>query len=165
MYKTKNIACTLWLTNASNFDLRSLKPNQIDMNTNKIIMGGIVGGIAFFLLGWLIYGIVLMDYMSANSNTCAMRGEEDMVWWAMIASNIVTALFLALVFSWANVDSVMKGVKTAAMVSFLLALGISLQYYSMTTMYTNLTAVVVDVVASVAMFSITGAIIAWIMNR
>ena len=135
------------------------------MNTNKIIIGGIVGGVALFFLGWLIYGMLLMDYMNANSNTCAMRPEEDFVWWAMILSNIISGLFIALVFSWAGVKTVMKGAQTAALVAFMVALFVDLSMYSMSESFSGLTAVGIDVAAFVVMFAIAGAIMAWVMNR
>ena len=33
------------------------------MNYKKIIIGGIAGGIAYFFLGWLVYGILLANFM------------------------------------------------------------------------------------------------------
>ena len=60
------------------------------MKITKIVIGGIVGGISFFFLGWLIYGVLLMDFMSEFSNTTFNRPEEEMVWWAMILSNMAS---------------------------------------------------------------------------
>ncbi len=39
----------------------------------KILRGTVFGGIAYFLLGWLVWGILLMDFFSANMNQCANR--------------------------------------------------------------------------------------------
>ena len=36
------------------------------MNLKKLLLGGIAGGIVFFLLGWLIYGKLLMGFMTAH---------------------------------------------------------------------------------------------------
>ncbi|MBN2892920.1 MAG: hypothetical protein JXL97_13720, partial [Bacteroidales bacterium] len=66
----------------------------------KILRGTIFGGIAFFLLGWLVYGMLLMDFMAANSNNCAARLDDEMIWWAMIVSNLILALFITLVLKW-----------------------------------------------------------------
>ncbi len=42
-------------------------------------MGGIVGGILFFLLGWLIYGMLLMDFMNNHTGAAGnvSRSEPD----------------------------------------------------------------------------------------
>jgi len=36
------------------------------MNTRKFLIAGISGGIVYFLLGWLIYGMLLNDYMRSS---------------------------------------------------------------------------------------------------
>ena len=69
------------------------------MTNNKTLIGGLAGGVAFFLLGWLIYGILLMDYYAANTNQCAMRPMTDMVMWAMIVSNLAAGLLVATILS------------------------------------------------------------------
>ena len=39
----------------------------------KIILGGLTGGFAYFMLGWLVYGVLLADFSKANYNQCAAR--------------------------------------------------------------------------------------------
>lgn len=39
------------------------------MNTSKILMAGIVTGIASFLLGWLFYGLLLMSTFESMAGT------------------------------------------------------------------------------------------------
>jgi hypothetical protein len=58
------------------------------MDTKKLFMGTIVGGIACFFLGWVVYGMLLMETMAAYSNPSIMRAGTDMVWWAMILGNL-----------------------------------------------------------------------------
>jgi hypothetical protein len=61
------------------------------MNTKKILYGGITGGVAFFFLGWLIYGI-LLNY-EANQNQCAARPMDQFIWPALILSNLAGICF------------------------------------------------------------------------
>jgi hypothetical protein len=134
------------------------------MNTNKILVGGIVGGVAFFFLGWLIYGILLAGYMAANGNTCIMRPMDQMIWWALILSNLMWGFLLAVIFNWSKTNGWMEGAKKAAIFGLLIGLSIDLGYYAMSTMYLNMTAIVVDVIASVVMTTIGGAVIAKAMS-
>ncbi|MFY0645117.1 MAG: hypothetical protein JXR19_11695 [Bacteroidia bacterium] len=127
-------------------------------------MATIVGGVVYFFLGWLVYGMMLMDYMGANSNTCAMRGEDEFVWWAMIASNLLFALLLAIIFSWSGVSSAMKGLTSGAIIGLLFALTMAMGQYAMTTMYGDLTIMVVDVLASTVMAAVLGGVVAWVLN-
>ena len=134
------------------------------MKTNKILLGGIAGGVAFFLLGWLVYGMLLMDYMTANYNQCAMRPMQDMIWWAMILSNLAFGFLLSIVFSWSNTTGVMAGAKVAGIIGLLLAISIDLSFYAMSTMYSNLTAVFVDIIVYTVMSAIAGVVVAWVMG-
>ena len=81
------------------------------MNTKKVLLSGIAGGIVYFLLGWLIYGILLMDYMSANSSPGVMKSEDQMVWWALITSNLIYGILISyLLNAVGNITSSSKGV-------------------------------------------------------
>lgn len=125
----------------------------------KILRGTIFGGIAFFLLGWLVYGILLLDFMSANSNSCASRPDAEMIWWAMIVSNLVLALFVTVVLKWSGAKSVTDGLKTGAIIGFLIGLSMDLSFYSMTTMFNNLTALIVDVLVYTILLGIVGMVV------
>jgi hypothetical protein len=125
----------------------------------KILRGTIFGGIVFFLLGWLVYGILLMDFMSANSNNCASRPDDEMIWWAMIVSNLLLAMFLSVVLKWSGAKGVIDGMKIGAVIGFLTGLSTDLSFYSMTTMINNLTTVFVDVIVYSILLGVVGIVI------
>jgi hypothetical protein len=85
----------------------------------KILRGTIIGGILYFLMGWLIYGIILMDFLSPNMNQCASRPEGVMIWWAMILSALAAALLLTLILNWAKAKGVIDGLKIGAIFGLL----------------------------------------------
>ena len=124
----------------------------------KILRGTVFGGIAFLLIGWLVYGILLKDFMAANSNNCAARPDAEMIWWAMILSNLILGLLFTLILKWSGAKSIVDGVKTGALFGLLLASTMDLMMYSMTTMY-NFTAMIVDVIVMVILLGIIGMII------
>lgn len=134
------------------------------MNTNKILLGGLVGGVILFLLGWLIYGILLMDFMQTNCNQCMMRPMEEMIWGALIVSNFAWGFLLALVFNWSNTSELMAGAKVAGIIGLLTAIAFDLSMYSMSTMFNSLSAIFVDVIAFTVMLAIAGAVVAWVMG-
>ena len=133
------------------------------MNTNKILKGGIAGGVAFFLLGSVVYGMLLKDFMAANTNSCANRPETEFIWWALVVSNFCWGFILAFIFGWSNVSSVAGAVKMSAIFGLLIGLCFDMLFYSMTTMYSNITMVIVDVLIGTVMNVIGGAIIAAVM--
>ena len=125
----------------------------------KILRGTVFGGIAFFLLGWLVWGILLMDFSKANYNQTIYLPDDGMIWWAMIASNLVLALLVTLALNWAGAKTITDGLKYGAIVGGLYALTTDLGMYSMTTVILNLTAVVVDTLAYAAVTAVTGLVI------
>lgn len=134
------------------------------MKTNKVLIGGAVGAAVFFLLGWGIYGLLLMDYMKENTNQCMMVAEEDMNLLALFAGNLALAMLMALVLGWANVTNMMDGAKIGAIVGLMVGLYIDLMFFSMSTMFSNMTAMLVDVAVFTVMSGVVGAIIAKVMT-
>ncbi len=125
----------------------------------KIIRGTVFGGISFFFLGWLVWGILLAGVMANLMNTTLNRPATDMVWWAIIASNLVLALLVTLILKWYGAKSIVDGVQVGAIVGVLFALSYDLGMYSMTTMITNLAGVVVDALAYAVVTAITSLVI------
>ncbi len=134
------------------------------MINKKVLIGSVVGGIAYFLLGWIIYGILMKDFFTANFSQDGMRAEADMILWAMGIANIASAMLVSLVFSWANINQLLSGARIAGIMGFLISLSIDLSFYSMTTMFKNWTGLIVDVVMGTIMSAIVGAIIVWAMS-
>jgi hypothetical protein len=131
----------------------------------KIIRGTLFGGIAYFLMGWLVWGILLMDFYTANFNQCASRPEMEMIWWAMIVSNLTIALLLTLFLKWSGAKGIVDGLKIGALFGFLYSLSLNLGYYSMTTMFNNFTAIIVDVIVNTLVMAIIGLVIVLLWGK
>lgn len=131
----------------------------------KILKGTLFGGIAYFLLGWLVYGILMMDFSLANYNQCMNRPEADMIWWAMIVSNLVYALFLTLILKWSGAKGLIDGLKTGALIGLLFSLTLDLSFYSMTTMFNSFGALIVDLIVSTIMAAVIGAVIVLLWGK
>lgn len=137
------------------------------MNASTRMMATLVGFVVFFLLGWLLYGMLLMDFFSSNAGSAigVSRSESEMVWWALIGGNVLQAYFLVYVFDkMNNVKSFMAGLKAGAVIGLILGLGFNLTMYGTTNMM-NLTGTLVDPLVSMAMMGITGGAIGMVMGR
>ncbi|MEI6695008.1 MAG: hypothetical protein WCO13_02975 [Bacteroidota bacterium] len=134
------------------------------MKTKKILLGGVIGGITYFFLGWLVYGILLNDFMMLNYNQCSARPMEGMIWWAMILSNLACGMLLSLIFSWINTKGVISGIKHGGIIGLLIAVSMDFSLYSMSTTFQNISAVFVDIITYSFMMAIAGAMIAWVMG-
>jgi hypothetical protein len=64
----------------------------------KLIISTVVVGIVLFLLGWLIYGILLAEYLKPFYGFMS-RPDHDMKIWAFALASFVQAFFLYLIYS------------------------------------------------------------------
>jgi hypothetical protein len=131
----------------------------------KILKGTVFGGILYFLLGWLVYGILLMDFFSANMNQCANKPMGDMIWWALIVSNLVIALLLTIILKWAGAKGLVDGLKTGALFGILLTSSYDLSFWSMTTMYKNFGSLLADVTAGTLILAVVGMMIVLLWGK
>jgi|WetSurMetagenome_2_1015567.scaffolds.fasta_scaffold807601_1 hypothetical protein len=134
------------------------------MNT-KTLVGGLLGGVAFFVLGWLIYGMLLGTMMESHTNMNCMRPMADMSWPIMIAANLVWGFTFAYIFSKASIAGVSAGATQGAILAVLIGLSMDLFMYGTTTLYPDLTVAGIDVVINVIMGAIGGAVIGWWFGR
>jgi len=136
------------------------------MDTKKLLMGTVVGGIAYFFLGYLIYGMALTDFMAAHtgSATGVQRAMEEMVWWALLLGNFAGGALLSYVFlKWANVSSFGGGLSAGATLGFFVATTFDFTMFA-TSNIIDLTGVVTDIVAYSVMSGISGGIIGTVLG-
>jgi len=131
----------------------------------KILKGTVFGGVVYFFLGWLVYGILMADFSLTNYNQCMNRLSTDMVWWAIILSNLVYALFLTLMLKWSGASVWIDGLKTGALFGLLFGVTIDLSFYSMTTMYNSIGSMLVDMFVMTVMAAILGAVIVSVWGK
>ena len=133
------------------------------MNSQKFIVGGIVGGIAYFILGWLIYGMLLKDFMAANFST-NMRADADTIWWALILGQLAAGFLLAYVLGKAGAASAGAGAGVGFIVGLLVCLGFDLTMYGISTTVASLKGLAADVAASAVISAIAGGVVGWVMG-
>lgn len=134
--------------------------------STKTLVGGVIGGIVFFLLGWLLYGILLTDTMAQYSNAACSKPMEQMNMGLMVAGNLFWGLAFSYILSnWNGTMSVATGGTVGAIVGLLIGVAYDLMMYSTTTMMNSMTGVAIDVVVSAIMCGIAGAAIGWWLAR
>ncbi|MBX2961559.1 MAG: DUF1761 family protein [Cyclobacteriaceae bacterium] len=137
------------------------------MDAKKRMLATLVGFVVLFVLGWIFYGMLLMDFYMANSGSASgvHRADDDMVWWALIVGNIMQAYLLVYIFGkWANISTFSGGVMAGGTIGFIYGLAYSLIMYSTSNLY-NLTATLVDPFVAGIMMGITGGVIGWMLGR
>lgn len=134
------------------------------MNTKKFLIGAVVGGVVFFLGGYLIWGNLLAEFMNENSAPGINRPMDGMIFWSLIAGNLLYGALLSYVLNKSNANSMSQGMMTAGVVGLLLSAAVDLTIYGTSTVYSNLNAVFVDIAAMTVLSSVTGGVIGWAMH-
>lgn len=136
------------------------------MDSKKFLFGGLIGGIANFFLGWLVWGILLMSFMQKHSTQIpgVFRTEENMVWWAMVLGNFAFGFLATYVLMKAGIKTYSGGLITGGILGFLTSLAVDLMMYSQFNIYGRL-AMGMDIVASTIVTGIIGAILGWFLGR
>ena len=133
------------------------------MNT-KTLIGGLMGGVVYFLLGMLVYQFLMKDMMASNMN--CMRPEAEMSLPLGIVANLLWGLFLAFVLSkWQNVNSFGSGLQAGALFTAALAVAVDVGFYAYSTLFNSWSGVAIDVVVNVVMGAIVGGVIGWWFGR
>jgi len=133
------------------------------MDIKKLFMGGITGGVLFFLLGWVIYGILLMNFMTAHPGAAGNIGRPEPDFLYLIIGNLAMGFLMAYIFIKANVNSLVSGFITAAVIGLLMAVGYDCMAYATSTAISK-TGMAVDVAAATAMSAITGAVVGAVLG-
>lgn len=137
------------------------------MDIKKRILATLAGFVVFFLLGWILYGMLLMDFFNSNQGTATgvMRTDTEMIWWALALGNLLQAYLLVYIFgNWANITTFGEGFKAGLVIGLVIGYGVDLTMYG-TTNIMNLTGALVDPLVVGVMMAISGGVIGWVLGR
>ena len=142
-----------------------MKSNQLAMNTKSFITGTVTGAVGFFLVGFLFYGFILVDFFEANagSATGVMKDQPNMAL-LFLGELAWGALFTYIYLQWANIRTFATGAKAGAILGFLLGLGFNLISVG-TANVMNLTGALVDSVVQLVMGAVAGGLIGLVLGK
>jgi hypothetical protein len=126
------------------------------MGTKKLLFGGVTGGVILFLLGWLIYGVLLVGFYSTNAGTATgvNKSMEEMNMGLIFLANLSWGFLMSFILSrWTRPKSIADGLKTGALVGILSGSGFDLLTYATTNIMT-INGAIVDIVAWAFMLGI-----------
>ncbi|MBT8236535.1 MAG: hypothetical protein KJO04_10115 [Bacteroidia bacterium] len=134
------------------------------MNTGKIIVAGLIGGIVTFMLGFLTFAFLLEDYFLANTGSAEGVEREDMLMIPVILGHLAWGLLLAYILGKFNhIDSFSKGTFSGAIIGFLGSCAVALMQYG-TTNLVNLTGSLTNMLCLTIISGIVGGIIGWVYS-
>jgi hypothetical protein len=134
------------------------------MNSQRFILAALAGTVVYFLLGYLVYGVILKDTMLESTNAIVMRADADMVWWALVLGNFAFASLLTYLVAKTNTLSATRGATLGFTIGLLMCASMDLIGYATTTMMSKPSFIIADVLAGAIMAAVVGAVIAWVYN-
>ncbi len=134
------------------------------MDGKRLLTGAVVGGIAMFGLGWLVFEVAFGSFYNANSNLPASVVRDSQILWAGVGAAVALAVLVTFALTWAGATSFGSGFKVAATVGFLLWLGVDLLRYSGIDDL-SLTVTTLDPFLEIIRTGLVGGILAVTLNR
>jgi hypothetical protein len=132
------------------------------MNTNKLLLSTLSGGVMIFLLSFLLYTHVLADFFQSNMG--GVMTEKPVIW-AFALGGLAYSFLLAYIYGrWAGIKTFATGAKAGAMIFFILALGFNLMLYGYANIF-NLTSTLADTVVFAIIGALTGGVVGWVLGR
>jgi hypothetical protein len=135
--------------------LGKLKKTHI-MN-NKVLFGGIAAGVTFFLLGWLLYGMLLADTFANYAGTATGVHKEmpDMLW--LVIGNLALGFLIAMACGWSGASSASSGAVVGFWVGLLAGIGIDAIMLATTNLMLPM-GMLIDVIVFTLISVIAGAV-------
>jgi hypothetical protein len=135
------------------------------MDTRRILIGSLVGGVAMHFLGYLIFELAFGSFYAANVGSATGVARDTYVLWAVALGSLSLAVLVTLAIeSRPGPLTIRKGFSTAATVGFLLWLGVDFLRYGGTNV-PNLTRTLVDPLLEIVRTGAVGAIVAAVLVR
>ena len=129
------------------------------MNVKNFFIGGIVGGIADFLMGWLVWGILLKDTFPKPADA----GADNMLF--IFLGCMSFGFMLSYIFAQGDgVSQWMAGVKLAIGVALFMSLANNF-FSNMYNPTMDVKMVAIDVAAALVVAAVVGAVIATVNGK
>lgn len=131
---------------------------------SKTLVGGLIGAVVAFLLGWAVYGMLLMTYFSDNMTPYEGLMKAEPVLWLIFVGGLAWTMLTSYVINASGITTVAKGAVCGAILYALMSLGIDLMLHAQMNLL-NMNLICVDVLASMVIGAVVGAAIGWWNGR
>ena len=129
------------------------------MNVKNFIVGGIVGGIVDFLLGWLIWGILLKDTFPKPDGA----GADNVMF--IFLGCMAFGFLISYVFSQGEgISNIPAGIKMAIGIALFMSIANNF-FMNMYSETLDVKLMAIDILASIVVATGVGAIVAYVNSK
>ena len=125
----------------------------------KSIIAAIIGAIAFFILAWLVFGTLMIDFYLSNIVPYAGLIKDPPVIWSLFIHGLSITTLLSFIFHKIGIQTFAKGFLLALWVGFLITLYFYTFMYASLNLYT-VKRILVDLIVTPLFIAIVGGITA-----
>jgi hypothetical protein len=133
------------------------------MDAKRLLVGTVVGGIVIMGLGFVVFGLLLQDFMAgymSETGASAMRNPELI--WPIAVGNLAWAALICVALG--NRSGAGAGAATGAIVGLLLWVTADFLLYGLLDLWKP-AMLVLDPLASGALSTIAGAVIGFVLSK
>ncbi len=135
------------------------------MDIKRFIIGTVVGGIALYILGYVIFNLAFADFFATNAGSATGVWKDPQVIWAIALGTLSYAALITLALGTrAGSTTIVGGLKVGAIVGFLMWFSADMIFYGIWNVE-NLTAAIVDSLLELVRGGIGGAVIAAVLAK
>jgi hypothetical protein len=132
----------------------------------RTIVAAIAGGITLTLVGWLVFGLALMNYFHDHMVQYANLEKNPPDWIPLVLFNIAFGWLIAFVFDyWAGIKTFATGAIGGIAIMVPIVIGIDFQHLAFMNLYKDLMPVVVHILVVAVMGAIAGGVVGLILGR
>jgi hypothetical protein len=123
------------------------------------VLGALGGGIVMFLLGFLFFGVLFAAYFKANTIDYPGLIKDPPIIWAIFLFNLAWAYLIAWTMDYASRSGWGEGAKAGAIVMFVIAVGIDLEFHAFMNIHKELAPTLLHILIVTFMGAVAGAVI------
>ena len=134
------------------------------MDPKKFVVGTVVGAVVLFFAGYLIFNTILGGFFAANAGSAMGVARTPMMLWSIAVGCVGFAALICFSMGTRAASGLAGGAQVGAVIGLLLAIFVDFVMYG-TTNVNNLTATVVDPIATAVLGAIGGAVIGLVISK
>ena len=132
----------------------------------RVLAATVAGGLVFFCVGYVLFGIVLDPVMKPYMNDFPgmMKGPMPDLPFLALWNLTMAGLFAVVFEQWAGIRTFVAGLKGGFILMLFVVLIIDLQYVAFTNIFKGPIAFIIDVVAATALGTLAAGVVGAVLG-
>jgi uncharacterized membrane protein len=123
-----------------------------------MIFAALAAAVTMFLLGWVLFGMLLMDFYKENSIHYEGLMKEMPNIFLIFVSNLLFSFLLSFIYSkWANISTFGKGFTYGLLIGFLIMTAFDMYFLAGMNLF-NGKLIIIDIILNTLMVGIAGGV-------